>query len=118
MGLGKILIAGLVISAGIGVNARAKDAGDAGYTVMLDTISRIRIVSENCGLVFNPAYDVDFLTALTEKQIDISTTTNQLIDYYKVEKRRMGSDCPDDATSRLKTLDSIYHHALKSIRGS
>ena len=108
----------LVILIGSGhAKAQASEIDDATYGTMLNTISVIRILSENCRLNFDSRYDADFLTALGERGVDVNKATQDLIDYHKSEKARLGDKCAADATARLKTLDTIYRAMLSALRG-
>lgn len=118
MKLPKLLIAGLTLLVGFQAPAQADDGLDGDYHTMLNIISRMRILSENCRLQFDGSYDANFLSALAEKDVNIEKAAQDLIDYYKDEKGRMPTDCPDDANSSLQTLDTIYKYTLKSIRKS
>jgi hypothetical protein len=114
----KAAAAALLIFSSLTPTAQAKDVDDATYFVMLNVISRMRIMSENCRLQFDSKYDADFLTALASTNVDVGKATQDLIEYYKTEKHRSGSECAADSSARLETLDNIYKMTLESISKS
>ncbi|QNH71714.1 hypothetical protein V1VFAS_075 [Rhizobium phage V1VFA-S] len=108
----KAAIAALTIPVMCASIAVADDERDAEYNILLNTVSRMRITSENCHVRFDDKYDRDFLAAVGDLNLDVGKVTQDLIDYYKAEKGRSGDRCFDGQVEHLATLDRIFRRTL------
>ena len=112
-----LAVAGLAIfNANSTGRAQTQGIDNDTYFIMLGTISKIRIISENCGIQFDSRYDADFLTVLSEHSVDLKKASEHLIKYYENEKHNMGSECYDGAKEHLATLDKIYKTSLADMQ--
>lgn len=113
MRIGRAAVVALAILTSFASIAAASDERDVEYNILLNTISRMRITSENCHVNFDSRYDRDLLTAVGDLGLDVGKATEDLIEYYKAEKGRSGDRCFEGQVEHLATLDRIFQRTLK-----
>ncbi|MXO03123.1 hypothetical protein GR156_22810, partial [Shinella zoogloeoides] len=96
--------------------AKAAELKKMTQFVMIQTVSRMRIISENCGINFDEKYSEDLIEVLSGLNVDVGEARRNIDLNYKADKFRFGDECKKDSLKALKFFNDYYKNTIKEMR--
>ena len=109
----------IVFSLCLAAPAFANDKLNNDVRVLAGIAGDLRVVSENCLIIYDPLVGIHIAEALiTVPNIDMDAVLDLINKEYEKSRHYTGSECYPDDDERLKTLNNLYNTLLDGLQQS